>query len=157
MAFVIPSNHYMWWTPAFLEMAEPLPAHGEWWMNYLLCFACTCSFFFNLLHCLYLNPQVFLTFTFLILCPTHWGEWVNSCGAELTVEVKPPQYCMWFTQSVPAYNGTEHSDAMSELYLGLFTASRNQLLYVGAYFINAWLSGVFLFCIHEAFTFWRFI
>ena len=29
MAFVIPSNHYVWWSPAFLEMAEQLPAEGK--------------------------------------------------------------------------------------------------------------------------------
>jgi len=29
MMFVFPSNHYMRWSPAFLEMAEHLPANGK--------------------------------------------------------------------------------------------------------------------------------
>ena len=29
MAFVFPSNHYAWWSPAFLGMAEHLPACGK--------------------------------------------------------------------------------------------------------------------------------
>ena len=46
MAFVLPSNCQAWWSPAFLEMAEHLPADGKWWMNSLLCFACACGFSF---------------------------------------------------------------------------------------------------------------
>lgn len=30
MVFVFPSNHHMWWIPAFLETAKHLPAHGKW-------------------------------------------------------------------------------------------------------------------------------
>jgi len=29
MAFAFPSNHYMQWSPAFLGMAEQLPADGK--------------------------------------------------------------------------------------------------------------------------------
>jgi len=29
MVFVFPSNRYMWWSPAFLEMAEHLQAGGK--------------------------------------------------------------------------------------------------------------------------------
>jgi len=29
MAFLFSSSHYAWWSPAFLEMAEPLPANGK--------------------------------------------------------------------------------------------------------------------------------
>lgn len=33
-----------WWSPAFLQVAEHLPASGRWWMNFLFCLACTCGF-----------------------------------------------------------------------------------------------------------------
>lgn len=44
MVFVYPSHCYMWWSPALVEMAEHLPAHGKQWMNSLFCFACMHSF-----------------------------------------------------------------------------------------------------------------
>lgn len=53
--FVFPRNHYMWWSPAFLEMAKHLPANGKELINSLFCFACIGRFWFPY----YLNPQVF--------------------------------------------------------------------------------------------------
>ena len=47
MVFVFPSHCYTWWSPAFLEMAEHLPAHGKEWMNSLFCFACMRGFCFT--------------------------------------------------------------------------------------------------------------
>jgi len=47
MVFVFPSNPHAWWSPAFLEMAEHLPADGKWWMNSLFLFACACGFCFT--------------------------------------------------------------------------------------------------------------
>jgi len=47
MAFVFPSNRYMWRSPVFLRMDEHLPADGRQWMNSLFCFACAHSFFFT--------------------------------------------------------------------------------------------------------------
>ena len=44
MVFVFPSNGYAWWSPAFLEMAEHLPAHGKEQINSLFCFACMRGF-----------------------------------------------------------------------------------------------------------------
>ena len=46
MAFVFPSNPYMWWSPAFLGMAELLPADRKEWTNSLVCFACVHGFCF---------------------------------------------------------------------------------------------------------------
>ena len=45
--FVFPSHCYAWWSPAFLEMAEHLPAHGKLWMNSLVCFVCMCGICFT--------------------------------------------------------------------------------------------------------------
>lgn len=36
---IITCNHYMRWSPAFLEMAEHLPDDGKLWINYWVCFA----------------------------------------------------------------------------------------------------------------------
>ena len=47
MAFIFPNVCHMWWSPAFLEMAEQLPADGKQGMNSLFCFACRCSFWFT--------------------------------------------------------------------------------------------------------------
>ena len=47
MVFVFLSHHYTWWSPAFLEMAEHLPADAKQWMNSLFCFACVRSFCFT--------------------------------------------------------------------------------------------------------------
>lgn len=45
-ALVFLSNCYGWYSLAFLEIAEYLPAHGKWWINPLFCFDFTCGFFF---------------------------------------------------------------------------------------------------------------
>lgn len=56
-------------------MPEHLPAHGNRWINPLLCFA-----FLQLLNCLYLNPWVVSLFWwFLILSPIPPGCWVGGC------------------------------------------------------------------------------
>ena len=47
MAFVFPSNCYMWWSPALLGMAEHPPASGKWWKNSFFCFACRRGFCFT--------------------------------------------------------------------------------------------------------------
>lgn len=47
MVFVIPSHCYMWWSPAFLEMAEHLPAGGKWQIDFLFCFVCVNYFSFT--------------------------------------------------------------------------------------------------------------
>jgi len=43
MAFVFPSNHYTWWSPAFLQMAGHLPADREA-VNEFLILLCLCMF-----------------------------------------------------------------------------------------------------------------
>jgi len=45
-AFVFPSNSYVCWSPAFLEMAAHSPDDGKQWMNPLSCFACARGFCF---------------------------------------------------------------------------------------------------------------
>jgi len=47
MMFVFSSVRYVWWSPAFLEMAEQLPADGKQWINSLFCSACRHSFCFT--------------------------------------------------------------------------------------------------------------
>jgi len=47
MAFVFPSHHHTWWSPALLEMAEHLPAGGKKSMKSLVCFACVHGFCFT--------------------------------------------------------------------------------------------------------------
>lgn len=42
--FVFPSNIYIGWSPAFLEMAKHLAADGKQWMNFLFWFAWKCHF-----------------------------------------------------------------------------------------------------------------
>lgn len=44
MAFALPSNHYVRWSPDFQEAAGHLPADRKHWMNSFLCFVCACSF-----------------------------------------------------------------------------------------------------------------
>ena len=63
-----PSHHYVWWSSAFLETAEHLPADGRWWMNSSLCSACTCSFALPIKLSLS-QPRSFLTFTLPVLSP----------------------------------------------------------------------------------------
>lgn len=56
MVFVIPRHCYMGWRPAFLEMAEHLPAGGKWGIDSLFCFVCVQSFSLYLLNeCVYVN------------------------------------------------------------------------------------------------------
>lgn len=47
MVFAIPRHHYMGWSPAFLEMAEHLPAGGKRGIDSLFCFVCVQSFSFT--------------------------------------------------------------------------------------------------------------
>lgn len=68
MVFVIPNHHYMWWSPAFLEMAEHLPAGGKWGVDPLLCFVCV-QFFLYLLNHVYLKRE-FSPFPDSFLHPT---------------------------------------------------------------------------------------
>lgn len=56
MVFVLPSNSYRWWSPAFLEMAEHLPVDGK--CEWIPCFALLLSKIFAS-DCLHLNPGVF--------------------------------------------------------------------------------------------------
>lgn len=44
IVFVFPGHCYMWWGPAFLEMAEHLPAHGKQWTHSLAFYPCVCGF-----------------------------------------------------------------------------------------------------------------
>jgi len=46
-AFDFPGNHYMWWSPAFLDMAGHLPADGKLRMNSFVCFGHTHGFCFT--------------------------------------------------------------------------------------------------------------
>ena len=70
MAFVFPSHRYAWWSPAFLEVAEHLPANGKRRMNSLFCFALLVRVAFALPIKLSLSqPTSFLTFTLPILSP----------------------------------------------------------------------------------------
>lgn len=56
MVFVIPRHCYMGWRPAFLEMAEHLPAGGKWGIDSFFCFVCLQSFSLYLLNeCVYVN------------------------------------------------------------------------------------------------------
>ena len=87
---VFPSNHYTWWSPAFLKMAEHQLADQKWWKNSLFCFACVHSF------CFTCSTAFILTHEFSCFYPSDslshrtWGgvnEWL--CGAELPAGVKP--------------------------------------------------------------------
>lgn len=62
MLFVFPSHCYMWWRPAFLDLAEHLlPLESA----ELIPFLCLCAWpELYLLNCLYLNPQFSLLFQF---------------------------------------------------------------------------------------------
>ena len=86
MASVFPSNCDTWWSPAFLEMAEQLPAGGKWWMNSLFRFACV-AFALPIKLCLS-QPMSSHTFTLPIHSPIPpsvservavWG-WAASQG-----------------------------------------------------------------------------
>ena len=96
-AFVFPSNHYMWWSPAFLVMAEQLSADGKQWINSLFCFACMCGFALAIKLSLS-QPLSFLIFTLLILSPIPlWGEWASgyvvlSCWVGLNQVRKSPEW-----------------------------------------------------------------
>ena len=59
MVFVFPSNHYVWQSPAFLGMAEHLPAHGKWGMNSFALLSLCVQLLLYLLNCLYVNQRVF--------------------------------------------------------------------------------------------------
>ena len=78
MVFVFTGNHYTWWSPAFLEVAEHLPADGKRRMNSLLCLCVQLLLYLN---CLYLNLWVFSLLLFQFSPPSHWG-WVSErlCG-----------------------------------------------------------------------------
>ena len=79
MEFVFSSNYYAWWSPAFLEMAEHLPADGKWWRNSLFCFACMRSFCF-IYSTVFISIHEFSHFYLLILCPIPaGGEWASGC------------------------------------------------------------------------------
>ena len=67
MAFVFPSHHYTCWSPAVLEMAEHLPAHGKWGMNPLVCFACTCGFCFTY-STVFISARKFSQFLLFCIC-----------------------------------------------------------------------------------------
>ena len=69
LVFVFPSKHYAWWSPAFLEMAEHLPANGKYWINSLFYFACTRIAVALLIKLSLSQATSFLTFTLLILSP----------------------------------------------------------------------------------------
>lgn len=72
---VFPGNCCMWQGPAFLDLAEHLPAHRKRWINYLFCLACVHSFFLYLLNCFYFNKQVFPLLSNLFSLPSHRGAW----------------------------------------------------------------------------------
>lgn len=59
LAFVFPSHHYGWWSPAFLGMAELLPAQGKLMMNFLLIYLHAWHFlcFLSLLHFQFSHPS----------------------------------------------------------------------------------------------------
>lgn len=79
MVLDFPSNIHRWWSPAFLEMTEHLPAPGKWGRNSLFCFMCVA---FALLVKLHLTqPMSFPIFTLLIPYPIPLGRgaWSSSC------------------------------------------------------------------------------
>lgn len=73
MGFVFPSHHYMWWSPAFMVIAEHLPAHGQWWMNSLFCFAFALPVKLS-----WYQPISLLTSLNLSPIPVR-GEWASDC------------------------------------------------------------------------------
>ena len=77
--FVFPGNRYVWRSPAFLEMAEHLPADGKRWMTSLFCFACMCSFCFPY-ETVFISTHEFSHFypSDSLPHPTG-GEWVSGC------------------------------------------------------------------------------
>lgn len=84
MFFVLPNHSNVWWNPAFLWMAEQLPAYGKWWMNYSFHFA---WLLFDLLSCLHLNLWVFSLLFSQVFPPSQHGgtEWVAGwCWSQTT-------------------------------------------------------------------------
>lgn len=73
IVFVFPSNHYIWWSLAFLVfLAEHLPADGNQWISSLFCLACVWASL-RLLNCFYLDPQIFLLLLFQFSSPSCWA------------------------------------------------------------------------------------
>ena len=75
MAFVFPIHRYTWWSPAFLEMAEHLPANGS--SEWIPCFVLlACTAFALPIKLSLTQPTCFLTFTLpiLSLIPPGAGE-----------------------------------------------------------------------------------
>lgn len=86
----LPSPGTVTCDPPFLGMAENLPAHGKWWVNSLLCFACL-----YLLNCFYLNPWVSSLLLLQFSPSLHWrgaGMGKHLCGAQLPAGAEPWQH-----------------------------------------------------------------
>lgn len=66
--FIFPGHSYMWWSLAFLEVAEHLPPHGKWQMCSLFCFFICMAFILSIKLPL-TQPTSFFTFMLLILSP----------------------------------------------------------------------------------------
>lgn len=75
VAFAFPC--YPGWSPAFLGLPEHLPAHGNQWMNSLLCLST--QVLLSLLSCLHLNPWDFSLLFCWFSPPSTVGEWVSGC------------------------------------------------------------------------------
>lgn len=91
MRFVLPNHHYMGWSPAFLGIAQHLPAQGQQWINYFFLFHIYSQLLLYLLNCIYIPTHKFSQFypSNSLPHPAEWGvnEWL--CGAELLAGVKP--------------------------------------------------------------------
>lgn len=81
------NNHYTWWSPTFLEIAEHQPDDGKWWM---LCFTLLASAALALSIKLSLSQQRVLTFALLNLS---WGG-VSECMCGAKQSRVSPEQCI---------------------------------------------------------------
>jgi len=93
LAFGFPSNHYAWRSPALLEVAEHLPADGDYANEFLGLLYLHTWILLYLLNHLYLNPWVFLFLLIQLSPPFQRGGRGSTClsGARLPAGVKPQE------------------------------------------------------------------